>query len=49
MLDVLRTHLLEHRLRKGRGDGHVFGADGTTPFRYSSVVARAKRVWRGAG
>jgi integrase len=49
MLAVLRTHLLEHRLRAGRSDGLVFGADRAEPFKYGSVVARAKRVWRGAG
>jgi integrase len=49
MLVVLRTHLLEHRLRTGRGDGLVFGADGVEPFRYWSLVARAKRVWRDTG
>jgi integrase len=49
MVADLRTHLLEHRLRTGRSDGLIFGADGTAPFRYSSVVARAKRVWREAG
>jgi integrase len=49
MLAVLRTHLLEHRLSSGRGDGLVFGADGTAPFGYSSAVARARRAWREAG
>jgi integrase len=49
MLAVLRTQLLEHRLRTGRSAGLVFGADGTTPFGYSSVVARAKRAWQEAG
>jgi integrase len=49
MVGALRTHLLEHRLRTGRSDGLVFGADGTAPFVYTSVVVRAKRVWREAG
>jgi integrase len=49
MLAVLRAHLLEHRLRTGRGDGLVFGADGSAPFVYSSAIARAKRSWREAG
>jgi integrase len=49
ILGMLRTYLLEHRLSSGRGDGLVFGADATTPFGYSSVVARAKRAWRDAG
>jgi integrase len=49
MLAVLRAHLLEHRLRTGRGDGLVFSADGTDPFAYWSAVSRAKRVWRKAG
>src|SRR5207247_5278366 len=49
MLAVLRTHLLEHRLRAGRSDGLVFGADGATPFSYWSLVDRAKRVWRKKG
>jgi integrase len=45
---VLRTHLLEHRLRSGRGDGFIFGANGTAPFRDSPLVARARRAWRDA-
>jgi integrase len=49
MLAVLRTHLLEHRLRTGRSDGLVFGADGTEPFGASSLGARAKQAWREAG
>ena len=49
MLAVLRTHLLEHRLRTGRSDGFLFGADGTAPFSYSPLVARARRAWRDAG
>jgi integrase len=49
VLAVLRTHLREHRLRTGQGEGLLFGADGTTPFGYSSVVARAERLWREAG
>jgi integrase len=49
LLDVLRTHLLEHRLRSGRSEGLVFGADGTEPFRYSTVIARARKAWREAG
>ena len=49
MLGALRTHLLEHRLSSGRGEGLVLGADAKTPFGYSSVVARAKRAWRDAG
>lgn len=48
MLAVLRTHLLEHRLRTGRSEGFLFGADGTAPFSYSPVVARARRAWRDA-
>jgi integrase len=36
-------------MRTGRGEGLVFGADGATPFAYSSVVARARRAWREAG
>ena len=48
MLAVLRTHLLEHRLRTGRSDGFVFGVDETAPFSYSPVVARARRAWRDA-
>ena len=49
MLAVLRTHLLERRLRTGRSDGLVFGVDGTEPFGASSLGARAKRAWREAG
>jgi integrase len=45
----LRAQLLEHRLRTGRGEGFVFGADGATPFTYSSAVRRAERAWRRAG
>jgi integrase len=48
MLAVLRTHLLERRLRTGRGEGFVFGADGSAPFSYSPVVARARRAWQAA-
>ena len=44
-----RLRLLEHRLRSGRSEGLLFGADGTEPFRYSSVVARARKAWREAG
>jgi integrase len=49
LLAELRTHLVAHRLRSGRGDGLVFGADGATPFKYTSVVRRAQRAWRDAG
>ena len=49
LLAELRTHLAEHRLRTGRGDGLVFGSDGAAPFAYWSAVARAKRAWREAG
>lgn len=49
MVAELRTQLLEHRLRTGRGEGLVFGADGATPFTYSSAVRRAERAWNRAG
>lgn len=49
MLAVLRTHLLEHRLRSGRGEGFVFGKDGGAPFGYGATVARARRAWGRAG
>jgi len=49
MLAVLRVHLLAHRLRTGRGSGLVFGADGTTPLKYTTIVRRAQRAWRDAG
>ena len=49
LLAELRTHLVEHRLRSGRGDGLVFGADGVTPFQHSTVGRRAQRAWRDAG
>ncbi len=48
MLAVLRTHLLEQRLRSGRADGLVFGADGERPFNYWTLVSRAKRAWKAA-
>ena len=43
---VLRDHLLEHKLRTGRSNGLVFGADRETPFSYSGLRARAARAWR---
>jgi integrase len=49
LLAELRTHLVAHRLRSGRSDGLVFGADGTTPFKCASVVRRSQRAWRDAG
>lgn len=49
MVAELRAQLLEHRLRTGRSEGLVFGADGTTPFTYSSAVRRAERAWQRAG
>ena len=46
---MLRTHLLEHRLRTGRGEGLALGADGASPPSYWSLMNRAKRALRDAG
>jgi integrase len=42
---VLRDHLIEHKLRSGRGEGLVFGRDGATRFDQSGLRARARKVW----
>jgi integrase len=48
--DTLRSHLLEHRLRQGRGGtGLVFGKDDSRPFDSSWATERARRAWNEAG
>lgn len=44
---VLRDHLLEHKLRIGRGEGLLFGRDGETRLDQSSLRSRARRAWAG--
>jgi integrase len=46
---VLRDHLIEHKLRSGRGEGLVFGRDGERTFGLSSLDRRATRVWAAGG
>ena len=46
---VLRQHLLAHRLATGRRRGLVFGRDPDTPFAGSSVWRRARTTWKAAG
>ena len=46
----LKEHLIEHRLRQGRGgEGLVFGRSARTPFTPDLPGRRARRVWEGAG
>ena len=45
---VLRSYLLEHRLRSGRAGGLVFG-DGTQQFDYWRAFKLDKRAWKGGG
>jgi len=42
---VLRSHLIEHRLRTGRSEGLVFGTTSNCPFAPSAVWRRAHRAW----
>jgi integrase len=50
MVPVLRDELLEHRLRQGRdGKGLVFGKTEASPFVYTALLARVKRVWGDEG
>lgn len=46
---VLRDYLVEHRMRKGRDGGLVFGTSVEQPFTSSSVRRRAHTAWRRAG
>lgn len=46
---LLRAHLLAHRLHQGRGGhGLAFGRTAEAPFDPPTVVERAKRHWRAA-
>jgi integrase len=45
---VLRSHLLEHRLRSGRSEGLVFGRTVETPANDSTLIDRAAAAWRRA-
>jgi len=42
---LLRSELIEHRLRSGRRDGLVLGAAAERPFCPSVISRRAKRAW----
>jgi integrase len=46
---ILRTELIEHRLRSGRAEGLVFGATSDRPFAPSAVWRRSRRAWQAAG
>lgn len=46
---VLRSYLLEHRLRGGRAGGLVFGETGKFPFDYWRALKSAERAWKAAG
>lgn len=48
MVGPLRQLLLEHRLRTGRREGLVFGANGTRPFSYSALKSRSLTAWERA-
>jgi integrase len=44
--DVLRSHLLAHRLQQGRGGhGLVFAGKNGRPFDPGSIAARARKAW----
>jgi integrase len=43
--NVLREHLVEHKLRSGRHAGLVFGTSATQPFTPSNVWRRARTAW----
>jgi integrase len=45
--DVLRSHLLVHRLQQGQG--FVFAGKNGRPFDPGSVATRAREAWAGAG
>ncbi|MDP8909320.1 MAG: site-specific integrase [Chloroflexota bacterium] len=45
---VLRSLLLEHRLRCGRRDGLVFGRTAVDPFTPTALYQRAKKAWQAA-
>jgi integrase len=48
--EVLRSHLLAHRLQQGRGgQGFVFAGKNGRPFDPGSVAARARTAWARAG
>jgi len=47
---VLRTMLLEYRLRQGRaGEGLVFGRTAHRPFSETALRKRAAKAWEAAG
>lgn len=46
---VLRKHLLEHRLARGRRGGLFFGRPDGRPFSNQSLSRQAARRWRAAG
>jgi integrase len=45
---VVRSHLVRHRLKTGRGEGLVFGT-ADVPFDPTSATSRARRAWEPAG
>jgi integrase len=47
-VELLREHLIRHRLRSGRTDGLVFGRTANEPCRHWTIVDRAMRAWREA-
>jgi integrase len=49
IVQALRVHLLEHRMRSGARDGLVFGRPDGTPFAAESLAKRATTAWEAAG
>ena len=45
---VLRTYLIEHRMRQGRSTGLTFGERPTRPFRPDAIRHRANDAWEAA-
>jgi integrase len=41
--------LLEHRMRRGRAEGFVFGRTASDPFVSDTVSKRAQKAWKVAG
>jgi integrase len=48
VIDVLRRHLLEHKLRLGWNEGYLFGRSAERPFSYTGTLSRARRAWKDA-
>jgi integrase len=47
--DVLREHLVQHKLRSGRHAGLVFGTSASQPFTPSNIRRQANAAWARAG